>query len=174
MRYTRFLATAAALGLLASTISAQAQSARGFTDAAEIDRAVESFTGAPVGTPGGAARPVDRRLRLAPCSAPMALGWHGTRRDSVRVECPDAGSWRIFVALAAQPSVGSPAARAVSVIARGEAVSIVVRGKGFSVSQAGEAMEAGALGEWIRVRTPGASEPLRAQIARPGLVVIPL
>jgi flagella basal body P-ring formation protein FlgA len=173
MRQILDRATFAALALLTCAAPASAQIAAGFVDPAEIDRAVERFTGAPIGVAGGAALPVDRRLRLAQCRAPLTLGWHGTRQNTVKVECPDQGSWRIFVALSNAGSA-APAQRAERLVARGDAVSIIVRGPGFSVTQTGEAMEAGGQGEWIRVKPPGSAEPLRARIERPGLVTIPL
>jgi flagellar basal body P-ring formation protein FlgA len=79
---TRTLAVLTAL----SATPALAQAA--YADLAVVDRAVAQFTGAPQGAPGGAAMPIDRRLRLAPCRVPLALGWYGTRRDTVEVACP--------------------------------------------------------------------------------------
>jgi flagella basal body P-ring formation protein FlgA len=150
----------------------------GFADLDAIDRLSAAYPGAPFGVPGGATMPVDRRLRLQPCAAPLAVSWNGLRRDSVQVRCPDAGSWRIFVPLANAALGGVPAAPAVN---RGDAVTIAVMGDGFSVSQPGEALESGPIGAWIRVRTvstaavPGArADALRAQIVRPGMVSIPL
>lgn len=136
---------------------------------AEIDRAVMGFTGAAIGTPGGARLPADPRLRLAACAGPLALDWHTPARSSVRVECPGPIPWRIFVAVAPLASAG-PAAPAVK---RGDHVIIAVRGRGFSVQQPGEAVEAGAVGDWIFVRTARKAEALRGRIERPGLVVIP-
>jgi flagella basal body P-ring formation protein FlgA len=151
---------------LALPATAQAQSV---TDLAAIDRAVEMFTGAPIGAPGGAAQPVDRRLHLARCAAPPVLSWYGSRRDTVLVRCPDAGSWRIFVPLAA----GSTPEQSAPAVLRGEAVTIAVAGEGFSVAQAGEALEPGAVGAWIRVRSAQASaQPIRAKVVRPGLVTV--
>lgn len=145
--------------------------AQSVTDLAAIDRAVESFTGAPIGAPGGAAQPVDRRLHLARCAAPAALSWYGSRRDTVMVRCPDPGSWRIFVPL----SAGNAPEQAAPAVLRGESVTIAVSGEGFSVAQAGEALEPGAVGAWIRVRTAqagtqGNGGTIRARIVRPGLV----
>lgn len=141
-----------------------------FADPAAIDRAVAEFTGMPIGQPGGAVQPVDRRLRLTPCATPLTLDWYGARREAVTVQCPGAG-WRLFVALKADPA----AAPSVPVIARGDAVSIQVSGPGFAVSQSGEALEAGAQGAWIRVRTSaGKGQALRARVIRPGLVGISL
>lgn len=153
------------LAVLTAT-SAQAQSV---TDLAAIDRAVEAFTGAPIGAPGGAGQPVDRRLHLTRCAAPPALSWYGSRRDTVLVRCPDPGSWRIFVPLAA----GAAPEQSAPAVLRGEAVTIRIAGEGFSVAQAGEAMEPGSVGTWIRVRSAQANaQPLRARVVRPGLVAV--
>lgn len=165
----------ARLTLIAAALAAPAAAfAAPFADPAAIDREVVGFTGIPQGAPGGAALPVDRRLKLAACRAPLALGWHTQRRETVIVQCPDAGGWRLFVpVLAAQ--AGPAAAPAVM---RGEAVTIAVEGEGFTVSQPGEAMEQGAVGAWIRVRAASAGvakgEPMRAQVVRPGLVSVPM
>lgn len=155
------------LVLVAAAPSAKAES---FADLAGIDAAVAQFAGAAIGQPGGATLPVDRRLRLAACRQPLALGWNGARRDAVVVSCPDAGSWRIFVPLL----VAAPAAASAPAVARGEAVTIEASGEGFSVSHPGEALEAGAVGAWIRVRPAGKGEPLRARVIRPGLVSLPV
>jgi flagella basal body P-ring formation protein FlgA len=146
--------------------------AQGYTDPAAIDRAVAAFTGAEPGTPGGARTPTDRRLRLAACAGPLAVGWHGTARTAVRVECPGPDAWRIFVAV--DGAAGAAAGRAQApAVKRGDALTIMVRGRGFSVQQPGEALEGGMVGEWIFVRTARKAEPLRARIERPGLAVIP-
>jgi len=146
-----------------------------FADPAAIDAEVARFTGAPLGTTGGAAQPVDRRLRLAGCANPLSLGWYAGRRDTVLVQCPDLGGWRLFVpVLQSAPGQGEAPA-----VLRGEAVTIALAGPGFSVTQPGEALDQGAVGAWIRVRTAAAgqgagSQPLRAQILRPGLVSVSL
>ncbi|MGV3511336.1 MAG: flagella basal body P-ring formation protein FlgA [Novosphingobium sp.] len=163
--------------LFASTIfaifaagPAQGQSSV-FHDLVAIDRSVTAFTGAGIGEPGGATLPVDRRLRLAACRSALALDWQGHRQDTVVVQCPDAGGWRLFVAISGNARQSVAAAPA---IARGEAVTISVAGEGFSVAQSGEAMDSGALGSWIRVRTSARATPIRARIERPGLVVVPV
>lgn len=141
-----------------------------FADPAEIDAAVVRFTGMPLGSPGGAAQGVDRRVKLPACSAPLALGWYGARRDAVLVQCPDEPGWRIFVPLLVTQSLGAQPA-----ILRGEAVSIAITGDGFSVSQPGEALESGAVGAWIRVKSSTSkADPLRARVVRPGLVRVEL
>lgn len=161
-----FPALALGIGLVSP---AQAQQT---ADLAVVDQAVAQFTGVPMGQPGGAALPVDRRLRLAPCRVPLALGWHGTARASVEVQCPMPGGWKLYVPVIA----GSQAAAAEPVaISRGDTVTVTVQGDGFAVSQGGEALENGPVGGWIKVRTltPGASV-LRAKVLRPGAVGIEL
>ena len=159
------LAFAAALFLA----PAAAQAAP-FADPAAIDAAVARFTGAPLGTTGGAAQPVDRRLRLQACANPLSIGWYGSRRDTVLVQCPDVGSWRLFVPLL----INAGPAEAPAVL-RGEGVTIAVTGPGFSVSQPGEALDGGTVGAWIRVKSTAAgSQPMRARIVRPGLVEVQL
>lgn len=163
----------AAIALAASTLAPSAfAQARGYHDLVAVDAAVAAFTGAGIGVPGGANMPVDRRMRLAPCYSPLALSWYGNRQDNVLVQCPDVGGWRLFVAVSGNSRQGS-APLAPPAVARGEAITIAVAGEGFSVSQAGEAMEAGAVGAWIRVRTSAKATPIRAQVSRPGLVVVP-
>lgn len=153
---------------------ASAQAASPFADLIAIDREVAEFTGKAIGQNGGAMMPVDRRLRLNACMSPLALSWRTSRRDAVLVQCPDAGSWRVFVPV-------RMAENAPSAIARGEAVTIAVVGEGFAVSQPGEALDAGAVGDWIRVRTlrsgAGAysqTDAVRARITRPGEVEVEL
>jgi len=134
-----------------------------FADLDAIDRALSDFT-------QGAAAPVDRRLRLNPCTAPPSLSWRTDAQDSVLVQCNDAGGWRLFVPL--RQGASGPMA-----VSRGDAVSIAISGEGFTVAQPGEAMDSGAVGAWIRVRPVGArpgDEPMRVQIVRPGLVTLPL
>lgn len=150
--------------------AAPAAVAAPFADPALIDAAVAQFTGAPLGTAGGAAQPVDRRLRLNACTNPLSVGWYGGRRDTVLVQCPDVGSWRLFV-----PLLQVAGAAEAPAVLRGEAVTIAVSGPGFSVSQPGEALDGGAVGAWIRVKAAGnGGQAMRARIVRPGLVEVQL
>ncbi len=130
----------------------------GFADLAAIDREVAVFTGAAIGTPGGAIAPLDRRLRLVPCPGPLVLGWHTARRDSVTVQCPAGSRWRLFVPVSGAGQSGIAAAPAIT---RGDSVTIAVTGEGFSVSQPGEAMESGPVGAWIKVRAASAAQSPR-------------
>ncbi len=162
--------------ILGAALSAAAPA--GFADLDGIDRQVALFTGAAVGEEGGAATPVDRRLRLQPCLSGLALSWRTTARDSVIVQCGDAGGWRLFVPVRRAAVVASTEAPVPPAVRRGDAVAIAVEGEGFAVSQAGEALESGPVGAWIRVRPlalgRGRPEEMRARIVRPGLVSLPL
>lgn len=168
MRMILLAATAAALSI------GPAASAADFADPAAIDRAVVEFTGAGIGAPGGPRLPVDRRMKLNPCSTPLALEWYGRGRETVLVRCPVAGGWRLFVPVDAAGgplAAVSAQAQAPAAVARGEAVSIAVTGSGFTLSRQGEALEGGAVGDWIRVRPAGnRTDPVRARILRPGVV----
>lgn len=173
-----FLAVLAASPLVLGPLAAQAPA---FTPPAEIDRAVAGFLAGDPDGAGATALPVDARLRLAPCRAALRPEWYGARRDSVKVECPDAGGWRVFVRVSgavagvAAAAPGAPAAPSGEpIVLRGEAVSIAVAGDGFTVSRSGEALEPGALGAWIKVRTAPAAPPLRARVSGPGSVEMAL
>ncbi|BDI60085.1 flagella basal body P-ring formation protein FlgA [Qipengyuania nanhaisediminis] len=171
-RESRLLFMAALLTvmpLIAAAASAREGGDSRFTDPAAIDDAVTSFTGSAIGSVGGARVPADRRLRLAACEGPLDVAWHGRARTSVAVACPGPVPWRIFIATRAGEA--GPAARPE--IARGDPITVQLRGRGFSVQQTGEAMEPGRVGEWIAVRTARDAAPVRAQIERPGLVIIP-
>ena len=154
----------------AATWTSSATAAR-FVDPAAIDREVAAFVGVAAGEIGSPP-PVDRRLRLAPCAAPLALSWRGDRHDTVLVQCPDAGGWHLFVPVhnAGAPSSGMAA------VARGEEVTVAITGEGFTVAQSGEALEGGMVGDWIRVNPVKdgrpANQPIRARIMRPGLVAV--
>jgi flagella basal body P-ring formation protein FlgA len=160
-----------AISLLIAS-STPAVAAQGFEDPAAIDRDVGAFTGQPIGAPGGAARPIDRRLRLAACAAPLALSWHGDTRASILVECPDPGGWHVYVATSAPAPGIARQTPAAPVIERGQSVTVALTGDGFSVSQPAEALESGAVGAWIRVRTQAKADPVQAQVVRPGLVEV--
>lgn len=135
----------------------------GLADLAAIDAQVAAFA-------GGTAVPVDRRLRLVACATPLALSWRGARRDTVLVQCPDPGGWRLFVPVAGGGAAGDAGE---PVVLRGDAVIVTVRGEGFSVSQPAEALEPGVAGAWIRVRPGDRKDAVRARVVRPGLVEIP-
>ncbi|MCR2832759.1 flagella basal body P-ring formation protein FlgA [Parerythrobacter lacustris] len=161
--------------LIAAAAPALSQSTD-FADPATLDAEVAAFTGAAVGTPGGAREPVDRRLRLARCTAPLQLAWLGRAADMVQVACPTGTGWRIFIPVNSGRGAAAPssAGQGQIVVEKGQVLTIVVAGRGFSVSQQGEALEDGAIGAWIRIRPEGNREPVRARIETPQRAVIPL
>jgi flagella basal body P-ring formation protein FlgA len=156
------------------TIALMLAAAATFADLDTLDRLVTGVTGVEAGQGDGAAPPLDRRLRLRACTAAPSAAWRGPAHDTVLLQCPDAGSWKLTVPV--RRAVAAQAASAA--INRGDAVAIVVEGDGFSVTRAGQAMDPGPVGAWIRVRPEsdgaGAAEPLRAQVVRPGLVLVPV
>jgi flagellar basal body P-ring formation protein FlgA len=159
---------------LAALPFASAATSANFADPAAIDAAVAGFTGAPIGQPGGARLPVDRRMRLASCEMPLAMEWYGRARESVLVRCPVPNGWRLYVPVADHSGSFGGSASA-PIVARGEGVAISVRGRGFSLTRQGEALDGGAAGEWIRVRPAGSrTDPIRARILRPGVVSLEL
>ncbi len=166
--YSRVLLASVGLSY-AATGPAMAQA--GYIDLAAIDNEIAAFTGKSIGQTGGAMMPVDRRLRLNGCRSPLALAWRTARRDTVSVECPDPGSWHLYVPV-------RPSETGAVAIARGESISIAVVGDGFSVAQPGEAMDSGAVGDWIRVRGVKDGSPrgdtMRARVTRPGEVEVPM
>ena len=160
-------------------IAAGAAGTAAYADLDAIDRQVAAFTGAPVGAVGGAMTPLDRRLRLNRCQTSIALSWRSEVKDSVVVQCADAGGWRLFVPVrVASPAPLASVEREPDAVNRGDALAIAVTGDGFTVSQPGQALEAGPVGAWIRVRpvssVRGQAQEMRAQIVRPGLVSVPL
>ncbi len=166
-----FRSIGAALALATCTMPGNA-GAQAFHNLDAVDRQVASFLGQSPESAGATFVPVDRRLRLASCGAPLTLSWYGTRQDSVLVRCPDASGWRVFVRV--QGAIGpSSSPAAAPAVLRGDAVTVTVRGDGFSVSQSGEAIDSGAIGEWIRIRINKGSE-MRAQITQPGSVRVDL
>lgn len=155
--------TLALVALVSGSAPALAQP---FADLDAIDRQVAAFIGINPAQMAGAFAPVDRRMRLNACARPLNLAWNGNRRDTVLVQCPEAGGWKLYVPIF-MASAGTMVAPPV--VMKGDAVTVTVKGNGFSVSQAGEALDAGAIGEWIRVKI-GKDGEVRAQILRPGAV----
>lgn len=160
---------------LSTAIVLLAAGSASFANLDELDREVTNFTGAAIGAPGGAVRPLDKRLRLRACGSQVALEWYTPRRDTVTLRCPDPGGWTLYVPVMASMGTGEAASPAVS---RGDPVSLWVSGRGFAVSRPAEALESGVVGQWIRVRPiterMSAEPALRAQVVRPGQVSLPV
>lgn len=146
--------------------------AAAFTSPAAIDAAVASFLGAETGAPGGAARPVDRRLKLAACAEALDVNWYGHAGTTLQVSCLSQG-WRIFVATSGS---GPRSVRAgidgETIVQKGETVSLSYEGSGFTLTRQGEALEPGARDQWIKVKPIGDAKPVRGKVVRPGNVSV--
>lgn len=122
--------------------------AGGWEDLALLDGRVEAAVGAPIGAPGGAVAPIDRRLRLAVC--PETAQIDAPVGGAVAVRCPSLG-WRVRVPLSA--AFGATTMSAEPSVRRGDLVEIEYEGEGFSASASGVALDDAAVGKAIRVKT---------------------
>lgn len=158
---------------LAALILAAPAAANDFQSTATLDTIVAQFTGKRVGEQGGARAPVDNRLKLAACTAPQ-LEWRTDARDAVIVRCMQPG-WRIFVPVNAAPQPKpaatldapalarpAPAAKAESVIRRGDAVTIEVNAAGFSITREGVAMGDAPAGGRLSIKIDDKKPPVQA------------
>ncbi len=146
-------------------------------DLAALDLQIAAFTGAPIGEDGGAMQPLDRRLKLRLCAAPADIAWRSEQRDTLVLQCPDAGGWRLYMPVRPLPVAAAAQAASQVAVQRGDAVTISVAGQGFSISRPAEALESGAVGDWIKVRPaiPGNRRAgiIRARITGPGMLTLP-
>ena len=157
--------------LLVAVLLATPAYATELHDLAAIDREVAAFAGSPIGGAGGAQAQLDRQMRLARCGQPLALDFYGAR-SSVRVVCPDPGSWRVFV-----PLMQARAEQAAAAISRRDLVRVEAGGAGFRISRSGEALEDGRVGAMVRVRIDDGSRQGRviaAEVIEAGRVRVPI
>ena len=161
------------LAMLSAAVSAPAFAQR-FENLDALDSRIAGALGAGIGEPGGAATPLDRRLRLAPCPVPAMIG--EPAQGAVTVRC-DAIGWRIRVAVigggASVPVAQAATARATPIVRRGDQVQIVALAGSFTVSTIGIAEQDGAEGERIRVRTERRTAPFFGQVLADGRVALP-
>lgn len=131
--------------------------------------------GAGIGEPGGPAAPIDRRLKLAPCPATVAID--PPLMGAIALRCPAAG-WRIRVPLARLSTGMVPGAAGAQIavepaVRRGDPVDLVAESSGFSVSVSATAQEDGAPGSRIRVKTDGKNSIIFAEVIDSGRVKLP-
>ena len=160
--------------LLSAAASAPAL-AQQFENLDALDSRIAGALGAGIGESGGAANPLDRRLRLAPCPVPATIS--EPMQGAVTVRC-DAIGWRIRVAVIGGGSAPAQAAQAAAVrpapvVRRGDQVQIVALAGSFTVSTLGIAEQDGAPGERIRVRTERRTAPFYGQVLADGRVALP-
>ena len=158
------------LAPLALVIAAPA-GAQSFEDLGVLETRIAASLGAGIGEPGGPARPIDRRLRLAPCPQPAEID--APAMGAVAVRCAAHG-WRIRVPLAAGSARGGTSAeRAEPVVRRGDQIELVAMTSSFTVSTLGIAEQDGAPGDRIRVRTEQRRAPFVGQVLADGRVMLP-
>lgn len=162
--------------------------AQGFQDINAIERRVVASLGHDIGEPGGPVAPVDRRLRLTACPAPLVV--EPVVLGAATVRCQPIG-WRIRVPVlrGAAPAVApaqtegieaAPApvrapvrtARADYLVRRGDPIALVVSTGGFTVSRQAVADQDGAAGDRIRVRTEPRAAPIIGQVLPDGRVAM--
>lgn len=152
------------LQFLVALSSASVAQAQMFELPTAIDQAIELALGQRIGAPGGAAYPVDPRLRLARC--PHALSVAPAGIFAVEVNCHVIG-WRLRVPL----STTTTGTTAIAVaIKRGDTVTIVMKGSGFAIATSGVALDDVAIGNSVRVKSVTDGSVFRATAMDGGTV----
>lgn len=157
--------------ILCAAAFAAPATAQTFEDLPALDARISAALGAGIGEPGGAARPLDSRLRLASCPEPTSI--EPPALGAVTVRCEPLG-WRIrvpIVRLAA--AAGTFAEAAKPLVKRGDQVELRAGGGAFAVSTLAIAEEDGAAGARIRVRPDRQSPAIIAEVEASGRVVLP-
>ncbi len=149
--------------------------AQGFQDLNALETQVTAALGAGIGEPGGPARPIDRRLKLSPCPAPVVI--EPPALGAVALACKAIG-WRIRVPLTPAPMAAAAvqqaaAVKAEPIIRRGDQVELTADGGGFSVSTVAVAEQDGAPGDHIRVRPAAKPGTVIGVVAEDGRVLLP-
>jgi flagella basal body P-ring formation protein FlgA len=164
--------------ILAAGLAAAPASAQSFQSIAAVEQQVVATLGVPIGQPGGPARPIDRRLKLTACPAPIIV--EPIALGAVTVRCQQIG-WRLRVPVlqgsgdATATAIAAPAmraARAEPIIRRGDPVALVVTTGSFTVSRQAIAEQDGAPGDRIRVRTEPRKPPIVGQVLPDGRVAL--
>ena len=134
---------------------ALALAATQFEDLDQLDRDV----GVAAAAIGGAAQPIDRRLRLVHCVQGVQVT---SEPRALAVRCP--GGWRLRVPLSIAPV---PAVAQTIVVRRGDPLTVVSGGDGFRVETGATASEDGALGATIRARLDGGTRQVSGRVSGP-------
>lgn len=141
-----------------------------FQNLDQLEVQVVAALGADIGQPGGPARPIDRRLRLAACPSAPVVSMPLPATAAVR--CDPIG-WRIHVPLVRTATMeAAPRAKVEPVIRKGDQVEVVADGGTFVVSVVAVAQQDGALGDRIRFRSDEKAAPFVAQVDAPGRAIV--
>jgi len=116
---------------------------------------------------GNSAKPLDKRLRLARCPAPIRID--PAQQGALVVRCPETG-WQLRVAINGAPAADDRATPLL--IQRGESVQVAIRGEDFTLSYPATAMEGGRKGDHVRVKFPSGGKVLVATVTGQGRVEI--
>lgn len=145
---------------------------QGFENIEAVEMRVAAALGAGIGEPGGAARSIDRRLKLAACPQPVSI--EPSAMNAVAVRCDKLG-WRIRVPLVrsqiAQQSAS--AAKAEPIVRKGDQVELTASSGTFTVSTVAFAEQDGGAGDRIRVRTERKAAAVIGVVMADGRVSLP-
>jgi flagellar basal body P-ring formation protein FlgA len=145
--------------------------AQPFENLERLEVQIVASLGAGIGEPGGPARPIDRRLRLAACPTPPVVTM--PYPASAAVHCEGIG-WRIHVPLFRHAGAVAAVreAKPEPVIRKGDQVEVVADGGSFVVSTIAVAQQDGAAGDRIRLKGDAKAAPFFAEVTGPGRVAI--
>jgi len=150
-----------------------AANAQSFQNVEALDFRVAAALGAGIGEPGGAAAPIDRRLRLAACPQPATV--EPPSMGAVTVRCEPLG-WRIRVPLVRIATASAAAAvveKPAPIIRKGDQVELSASSGGFTVSTVAVAEQDGAVGDRIRVRSDRKAAAVIGVVTEEGRVSLP-
>lgn len=147
-----------------------AANAAGFEDIDLLEMRLTAALGANVGEPGGPTRPIDRRLKLAPCPEPAAFEPPALGAATIRCE---ALGWRVRVPLTRLAAAQIAAAKAEPMVRKGDQVELTASSGSFTVSTVAVAEQDGAPGERIRVRSEGKKGAVIGVVTEDGRVSLP-
>lgn len=156
------------LGAMLLPCAAQAQTAS-FENINTLEARLVAALGADIGTPGGPAAPIDRRLKLARCPMPATIDPPALGAIAIRCE---AIGWRIRVPLD-HAAAASMAEKAAPIVRKGDPVELFVETGSFSVSTGAIAQEDGAMGDRIRVRSDPKAPIMIAEVVDGGRARVP-
>jgi flagella basal body P-ring formation protein FlgA len=145
--------------------------AQGFEDIGMLEMRLTAALGAGVGQAGGPSRPIDRRLKLAPC--PQPASFEPPALGAATIRCEPLG-WRIRVPLVRTAAAAqAPGERAEPIVRKGDQVELTASSGSFTVSTVAVAEQDGALGDRIRVRSEGRKGAVIGVVTEDGRVSLP-
>ncbi len=148
-----------------------AANAQGFENISMLEMRLSAALGAGVGEPGGPSRPIDRRLKLAPC--PQRASFEPPALGAATIRCEPLG-WRIRVPLVrTAAAVQAAGEKAEPIVRKGDQVELTASSGSFTVSTVAVAEQDGAPGDRIRVRSEGRKGAVIGVVTRDGRVSLP-